>query len=399
MRKRIKIGAALLVFAGIIAGTTAYHNSQNRRQPVIFSKNEVLTAIWQKYKASYLDPTSGRTIDRQRGDITTSEGESYTMLRAVFQDDKATFDRSWNFTRKNLQLRDSHLFGYLYGKNPDGSYGLLLDQGGDHTASDADSDIALALILGYQRWQQSDYLQQAKPVITDIWAKEVISVAGRPVLTADNLEKAANRPVVVNPSYFSPYAYRLFAVVDKAHPWKQLIDSSYKILSDNTTSNLGTAGSAGLPPDWIMIDRGTGAITPSTASNLTINYGYDALRVPWRIGLDYEWNKEPKAKAYLATLSFLGHEWQNNQKLAATYSHDGKAVANYESPAMYGAAMGYFQVSDPKNSDAVYRQKLEALYNVNTQSWKVPLGYYEDNWAWFGMALKLHQLPNIGSTL
>jgi endo-1,4-beta-D-glucanase Y len=396
--KRVILGVILAVVGIGVAAFTSFHNNANGQRPVVFSNNTMLSAIWHSYKVNYVEPSSGRTLDKQRDNVTTSEGESYTMLRAVFQDDKATFDQSWNFTKNNLQHKNDHLFGYLYGKRSDGSYGLLSDKGGDNSASDADSDIALALVLGYQRWQQSGYLEQSKQVMNDIWKQEVVTIQNRPVLTADNLEHRSTTTVVVNPSYFSPYASKIFAGVDQGHDWKALSDNSYDVLKASMASNLDTAPSKGLPPDWIMIDRTSGAITPALAGNLTSNFGYDALRVPWRLGLDYEWNKDPRDKQVLQKMSFLQDEWAANHSVKATYSHDGKTVQNYESPAMYGGAMGYFATVSPDTAEQVYKTKLESLYSTDTQSWKTTLSYYDDNWAWFGMALKLHQLPNLGSS-
>lgn len=397
--KRVLIGGAIVALGVGLATFTAYSNNPSRRNPVVFSNNVMLAALWHNYKNNFIEPESGRTLDKQNDNITTSEGQSYSMLRAVYQDDKASFDKSWKFTKSNLQHKDDHLFGYLYGKRRDGSYGIKTDQGGDHTASDADSDIALALALAYQRWQQPSYLAQAKLIISDIWSGEVITINNRPVLSADNLERNAATLVVINPSYFSPYAYKIFAGIDRSHDWKGLTDNTYDVYSASMENHLDKDSTKQLPPDWMLMNRKTGEITAATAGNLTSNFGYDALRVPWRLALDYEWNKDVRAKRVLAQMSFLGSEWRNKQQLKATYSHDGAIINDYESPAMYGATIGYFISEAPNDSETLFTNKLEALYSTDTQSWKKPLSYYDDNWAWFGLALKLHQLPNLGSDL
>src|SRR5690242_5505401 len=96
------LGAVCLIAAGLIIGIIAYHNSQRSQVPIVFSPKDVLTTLWDNYKQTYVqnDPSqpdgqSGRTIDTQNNNRTTSEGESYTLLRAVWMDDQATFDRSW----------------------------------------------------------------------------------------------------------------------------------------------------------------------------------------------------------------------------------------------------------------------------------------------------------------
>src|ERR1051326_6242308 len=97
------LGIALIVLAVLIFGYVTYHNSKKRQQAIIFSEKLMLSALWDAYKRNYWDSTSGRTLDKQRGGITTSEGQSYTMLRAVWMDDRPTFDKTWTWTQTNLK--------------------------------------------------------------------------------------------------------------------------------------------------------------------------------------------------------------------------------------------------------------------------------------------------------
>jgi endo-1,4-beta-D-glucanase Y len=225
-------------------------------------------------------------------------------------------------------------------------------------------------------------------------------VQGQPVLAADDLERYNKTSIVVNPSYFAPYSYKLFAIVDKTHDWTALVNNSYTLLGKLSTDPLGSTTSDGLPPDWITINRQTGAFTPDAASNLDTNYSYDAIRVPFRLALDYEWFKDPRDEQLLQGYSFLKQQFQKNGKLDATYAHDGTVPSgdSYESPAVYGASLGYFKVVDPADEKAYYQKKLVTLYSPDLQEWKTPLSYYDDNWAWFGIALAQDALPNLAET-
>lgn len=371
----------------------AYQKTENQKSPIIFSKNEMLLNMWNSYKKTNIEAETDRTVDRQQDNISTSEGESYTMLRSVWMDDQDTFDKTFNWAQKNLQRPDK-LFSWRYGPLADGQYGIQKDIGGQNTATDGDSDIALALLMAYSRWNEPKYLEQAKPIINSIWTKEVVAIDGKPVLVANDLERNSKDKVIVNPSYFSPYAYRIFAKVDKKHDWNGVVDSSYKILNDVSTANLGSEKASGLSPDWISINRTTGEYMPP-GNNLTTNFSYDAMRVAWRVALDWTWYKDPRSKEVLSNFSVLKDEWNKNGKIAATYSHGGKVIQDYESPAMYGTTIGYFQVMDKENATAIYKEKLEKLYSPDQQATIENLSYYDANWSWFGIAMAQDALPNL----
>jgi endoglucanase len=316
------------------------------------------------------------------------------MLRAVWMDDRPVFDKSWHFTKTNLQ-RPDHLFSWKYGSLGGDKYGVLVDQGGQNSAADADSDIALALLMAYSRWNEPGYLQDAQKLITAIWKEEVVTVNRKPVMAADNLEKNNPNSIIINPSYFSPAAYKIFAKIDPLHDWNGLAANSYSLLEQLSDIPLDKR-SSGLPPDWAEMNRASGSLQAPANGALDTNFGYDAFRVPFRLALDYEWNKDDRAKQVLSRFGFLQKQWDETHKLKAVYSRDGVVVSNYESPAAYGAMIGYFKVIKPSAAHDIYESKLKVLYDPDNQSWQDPApGYYEDNWAWFGLALMQGALPNL----
>jgi endo-1,4-beta-D-glucanase Y len=388
----ILVGAALVVL-----GVVLYNNSGKSNVPLVFTPDQILNSTWLNYKTEYLEPNTSRTLDKQNDNITTSEGESYTMLRAVWLADKATFDNSWTWTKDNLQHKTGDkLFAWLFGQQSGNTYGILTAKGGNNTASDADTDIALSLVFAYSRWQDPAYLGDARSIITDTWNNDVVTVNGTPYMSADNLEKSSTNPnIAINVSYFNPAAYRIFAQVDPTHPWSKLVDSSYALLAKAEAAPLDKSKSSGLPPDWISMNRTTGAISAPTGTANTTNFSFDALRTPWRIALDLAWYKDPRASTTLQSLSFLDKQWSANGMLASTYTHDGSVVTAAESPAMYGGTIGYFVTNDSDAAASIYQNKLESLYDPGKNGWKSTLSYYDDNWAWFGIALYNNMLPNL----
>lgn len=355
------------------------------------SAPQIQAALWRDYKQHYWQ--NGRAFDPQNNGDTTSEAQSYTLLRAVWENDRPTFDATWAWTSQNLQRSDK-LFSWKWGKQPDGSSGVLTSQGGDNTASDADTDIALALLLAGNKWRSTDYTQAAAAIISAIWEQEVVTIRSQPYLTADQLEKNSPNPLL-NPSYFAPYAYRLFAPLDLAHPWSQLAANSYTALQTASQQQLGSDTSAGLPPDWVQISKQSGQITAATGQGHDTDFGYDALRAVWRTALDYQWNGTAAAKSTLASFSALADDWDHSHQLYAVYHHDGKPAVQYPSYAMYGASLGYFSIIHPATATAIYKAKFVPLYDSAHRQLTKTLNYYDNNWAWFGLALYGHQLPKL----
>ena len=387
--------AAAAIFIGLgTAAALRYDNSPYKDAPLVYANKDMLQEMWSAYKMNNIEAGSNRTLDKQLDNITTSEGQSYTMLRAVWSDDQTTFDASWKWTKDTLQ-RDDSLMSWKFGPLADGTYGVQTTVGGENTASDGDVDIALSLLMAYSRWGNDDYLYDALPIIDSIWEKEVVIIGDKPVLVANDIERNNLESVIVNPSYFAPYAYKVFAQLDKQHDWTGLADNSYTVLAAASDIKLDATSSAGLPPDWIAINRTTGAITAVTSPDLTTKFSFDAIRTPWRLALDYAWYQDPRSKQILSKYSLLSNEWQSTGQIKAAYNHDGSVAANYETPATYGAVIGYFKVTNPTLAADIYRTKLSTLYSPDEQKPVKPLGYYDDNWSWFGSALYLDALPNL----
>jgi endoglucanase len=379
------IGIILILISISIAGFVWYQNSQYNGLTRTFSSYTLLSSSWEKYKTLFLNK-DGRIIDYQNNSVTTSEGQSYAMLRAVWIDDQDTFDKVWNWTKNDLHRPKDNLLGWQWGKRSDGKYGFI-QNGGDNTASDADSDIAFSLILASKRWNNSKYLDDAKKMLSDVWQNETDTINGKRYLVAGNWAKQKDQ-IVINPSYFSPYEWRVFATVDKKDDWNSLITPAYDLLDKSGTLTIDGKKGVGLPPDWLAIQRKTGAIVVPHETNLTTNNGFDAMRVPWRIALDYVWNKDKRAYTYLTTaFKSYATEYANTGKLASIYSYDGKLIAAQENPARYATALGYFIVADPKTAAKMYQNKIIKLYSNADNSFSGTLPYYEQNWLWFGAAL------------
>jgi endo-1,4-beta-D-glucanase Y len=386
------VGYLLILVGAAIIIVVLYRNSQFSVKTRVFSPYTMLTSSWAVYKSEYINK-DGRVVDYSQNNITTSEGQSYAMLRAVWMDDKSGFDFVWQWTKTNLQKRSDKLFGWKWGQNGKNTYGFL-HNGGNNSASDADSDIALALIMAGKRWQNNTYTNEAKNILPDLWNAETATVSGKTYMIAGNWAKDDNR-IIINPSYFSPYAWRIFARIDKEHDWNSLIKPAYELLNNAGSAPLDKENGSGLPPDWLAINSKNGELTAANMQNLRTDYSYDALRTPWRIALDYQWNKNEEAKTYLLhNYTILSRLYSDVGYLPTTISHSGDIVDTKENPAMYAASLGYFMLADKNISEKIYQEKVLRLYSNDQNGFKKEIPYYEQNWLWFGAALYNNSLQS-----
>lgn len=333
----------------------------------------ILHATWHSYKQEFIH--EGRVIDPATSD-TTSEGQSYALLRAVLMNDKQVFDEVYNWTKSNLQTEDGlFLWSFKRKENDTG------------TATDADSDIALALIFAYKQWGDSTYLSEAKAVINGIWEHETAKVGGSAYITAGNWATGPGE-ATINPSYLSPSHYRIFAEVDTENDWMSAVDTSYDLL-ERCTFDL-TDGEEVLPAEWCALNLTSLDVRPSAPPGpVGTEYGYNAIRVPFRVALDYQWFRSEDAKRYLSSLSFLEEEWQEHKRLYVAYTHAGEPWEEYESAVAYAGNLGYFLVENPDSAKEIYSEKiLNKLFENETISyWEDPENYYTQNLVWFATAM------------
>ncbi|HEY5449784.1 MAG TPA: glycosyl hydrolase family 8, partial [Polyangia bacterium] len=100
---------------------------------------------------------------------TVSEGVAYGMLLSVYADDQPTFDKLWQYSQIPSHLDANGLMHWYIG-----TAGEVLGTG---AASDADEDMAYALIAADARWGgrgslTTNYIDLAKTLIGKIWQYE-----------------------------------------------------------------------------------------------------------------------------------------------------------------------------------------------------------------------------------
>lgn len=285
---------------------------QNKKPPnctltTVAGASSTVQSIYTAWKSQYVVSASpGLRVQRpENGNDTVSEGIGYGMLAAVYMGDQATFDGIWAYGKAHL---DS--YGLMNWKiTPSGTAA----SDGMGSATDADEDMAWALIMASGQWPSGTYLADAKKIILGIRSYEL---AGDGMLKPGDGWGATNKTF---PDYFSPAYLRVFKLVTDDPVWDTVITRNYEILAN-------VSGQDGLVPD-----------NTTSTYDLSQSYKYDACRTPWRIGMDYCFNGEPRAKTYLDLIgSFFNTQGVAN--IGDGYSLTGTRTSDFPNMAFIGPA-------------------------------------------------------------
>lgn len=272
---------------------------------------------WQEYKNRFID--HGKVIFTQDG-TGVSEGMGYGMLMAVQNNDQATFDTMLDFIKNSGLLDQNGLLNWKYNKG-----GVTSD--GHGSATDADEDMAYALLLASKQWRSNpthDYTGMATQMIKSIYNHDVSwQDPNNPQLLAGDSWGGNTR---FNPSYVDPMEWAMFAKADPEHAagWNALIKSSIDKLNPDPKT--------GLIGNW----------------NDDNNFGYDACRVPMRLAEYYRYlngltnltSDQQDQKAKIKTILnnqfkfFFDHQMPNGG-LYAGYSKDGNSHVDYGDKAAF----------------------------------------------------------------
>ena len=359
-----------------------------------------LERTWEGYKQHFIfcgadcGNNLGLVFDPLIGYNAVSEGVGYGMLMAVVMNDQAAFDVIFNAA--NTYLWDQ--IAGLYHWRADNS-GTITGRG---SATDADEDIALALIFAHQRvlngeWSPSAtvaYDERANTIIDAIFAREIYR--GQYIIPGN--EWYVDGQAITNPSYFTPAWYRIYDAFQGTDRWSAVIDQGYETI-------FATEGAPrGLTPDWSQAD-GAPAYPwcesgGSTLQSCRYEMYYDAIRVPWRIGTDCLWFGEPRACEWVNRgADFLLNETGRGNpdvaaRMARMYDMAGNPIVSHQDGTMIGMWLAGAVASD--NDVLAGGLSRHMLHNYSTfvlsdgfwgTSWEDQDKYYVQSLAWLGAAV------------
>jgi len=336
---------------------------------------DVLVETWRGYQRGFIR-RSGRVVDPER-ELTTSEGQAYALVRAVWVDDPETFERVLTWTRRHLQANNPSALPAWHWSSDLGPIGAIRDA---NSATDADLWIAYALLLAADAWNRPAYRARALAMLPRIWEDEVAPLGDRLVLLPGPwaLHEA---PVRFNPSYFLPFALRRFAREDPDRDWSKVLHDGYELLED-------TLSPVGLPPDWAFLDPTTGEVVPvPEGREVLTDFGFEAFRVPWNLAADHLWHQEPRARELLERFRWLEERFEAMGSLPAVWTWNGQPRETYTYLGLYGCLLPAWDVTNPALAQRLLSEVVEP--SQDGRYWGRSDDYYAQNLLWLGMALHL----------
>lgn len=234
--------------------------------------------LYEEWKRAYVmasEKNGLRVVDPSKDNLTVSEGIAYGMLFSMAMNDRITFEGLWTYAKDHM--------------NGNGLMHWQIDKSGQVTgtgsASDADQDMAYALIKASEKWRSDIYRNDAKMLLGAIKAFDFRSDGV--LLPGDSWGDAA----IYNPSYVCPAYTDAFVGITSDTFWEMAQQVNFglllKVVNDETA----------LFPDWTTMD---GGIIPDKS-----HFGYDALRVPIRLAHAISADVDGAKKAYPEEMAML----------------------------------------------------------------------------------------------
>jgi endo-1,4-beta-D-glucanase Y len=196
---------------------------------------------------------SDHIVAPEQQNHVTSEAMAYGMIIAAAMGDKTAFDKFWGYAKGHF----------------DGNGLMNWEDGQSGSATDADIDMAYALMMAGVQWGSS-YSSQGTALGTLIGSKDA---SGGVLKGGDNF--SGN----YNPSYFAPAELRAIGL-------SSAVSANYTIVNANATH-----ATSGVPTDWASSSGspsgpGSANVTSKVQDGDNGAMGYDAARVPYRLALD-----------------------------------------------------------------------------------------------------------------
>jgi len=282
----------------------------------------------------------GRVERTDQGGDTVGEGQAYGLLAAAAVGDPERFDRIWSWTRENIT-------------RPDGLLAFRWADGGvqdPQAATDADLDVAHALIVAGCRFKRPDLSDAARRIGQALLRREVARVGGTAVLVAGPWATTPPR-VTINPSYLDPVT---LAALERLTG-----DRRFAALAATGRRHIATSSDP-LPPDWASVGPTAARAMPISGPDSSTGpgrYSFDAARTLIRLAVD----PDPAGRR-LAARAWEAFEGREPADIVVEHALDGRPIGRSRHPIALVAAAGAAKAAGQEEASAGLLEEAEALH-------------------------------------
>jgi endoglucanase len=246
------------LFIALVLGLLAMHTA----------KAEARWPLWDSYKARFLDQ-SGRIMDHDADDRTTSEGQSYALFFSLVANDRASFDRVLSWTQTNIAKGDiaTNLPAWLWDKQH-GTWQVA----DSNSASDSDLWIAYTLLEAGRHWGDHKLSALGNGLANVAMQREVSDIAGLGpmLLPGPRGFRTSDGWYQLNASYLPVQLLLGISQYTGEKRWRKIAEAVPAVLEGSLAK--------GFILDWIAYRPENGfAVQPSPVP--TALASYDAIRV------------------------------------------------------------------------------------------------------------------------
>jgi len=322
-----------------------------------YGQSNDAAAAYNSWKTNYITSCGGgqSRVNFDTPSETVSEGIGYGMLLSAYAADQALFNSLYAYYKAN-----SNGNGFMNWEI-NGCSGVI----GANGATDADEDVAMALIIAYNQWPNVtspyNYKTEATNMVNKISSYEIF---GNQAVNGDGWGNSSSCRDI---SYQAPGYYREYGTfVGNTGTWNPVVTGAYGLITANANATTG------LVTDWSDNTGVSNACNGSSAGT----YGFDACRNPWRMATDVIWHG--------TTTAATGYTQCN--KIAAFINSTG--AGNVGGPIQQSGGTGTHNATftstfamDLVGTSATYQSLMNQMYTqvLNTQdqvSGSYPSGYF-----------------------
>jgi endoglucanase len=322
--------------------------------------------LWESYTNRFLDP-SGRIVDRDANDRTTSEAQSYALFFALVSDDRPRFDQILSWTEQNLAhgTLAATLPAWLWNEK-DGHWGI----GDENSASDSDVWIAYTLLEAGRIWGERRFHVLGEALARRIVDEEVRDVPGLgPMLLPGRTgfyEK--NGFCQLNASYLP-----LQILLGLGH---HLPDSPWERIAARVPRVIQGSAQRGFVMDWIAFHAGQGfSLKPVPQKEPMASY--DAIRVYLWAGMLA--SSSPHRKEVLASLFAMPAYLKKNDVPPAEVTETGDIKDPRGSVGFSAAVIPLLSALNDSKALECQRRRLRSERNASTGLYGANPKYYDQN--------------------